>query len=57
MLLQSNEVEVEMKFGIYNECPDSGLFQEITATLNELEQHQNVEVSFEQIQIKGIVYV
>ena len=56
MLLQSNEVEVEIKFHIiqWMSRSGSGPFQEITATLIGLEQHQNIEVGCDQIQIKGI---
>ena len=52
MLLQSSDVEVEI---CLLSSSDSGLIQEITATLNELEHHQNIEVSGGQIQIKGSV--
>ena len=53
MLLQSSDVEVEI---CLLSSSGSGLIQEITATLNELEHHQNIEVRSEhQIQIKGSV--
>ena len=50
MLLQSNDVEVEI---FLLSSSGSGIIQEITATLNELEHHQNIEVSGGQIQLKG----
>ena len=52
MLLQSSDVEVKI---CLLSSSGSGLIQEITATLNELEHHQNIEVSGGQIQIKGSV--
>ena len=50
MLLQSNDVEVEI---FLLSSSGSGIIQEITATLNEFENHQNIEVSGGQIQLKG----
>ena len=40
---------------MYCQAQAQVFFKEITATLKELEQHQNIEVGGGQFQIKGIV--